>query len=417
MLLRSRAFILSLVFLGLAGLPVEAEAQFGRRIRQAAERAAERETVRQVDRKVTEVVRCALTDQACIDKAKQEGKEVEAVDEHGNVVAAGSTTSAPRPGEGAWANYDFIPGEDILFAEDYSRDQVGDFPRRMELSQGNWEVIEWEGERFLRATSNGIIAIPLPQTLPERFTIEMPVNITHGNARIYVMPGRAYNGPARNYRGSVATMQMTRAGVSPVGGSGTTALSQYGADKVRDKLISFRIMADGRHMKVYLDEQRVANVPNADYPRSDTLFIAVSSASASHPILIGTVRVAGGGRELYDALARDGRVALQGIFFDTGSDRLRAESTPTLREITSMLQKHADLRIRIEGHTDNVGAAAANQALSERRAAAVRAYLVEQGIDALRLQSQGFGEGRPAGSNDTPEGRQQNRRVELVRLQ
>ncbi len=103
--------------------------------------------------------------------------------------------------------------------------------------------------------------------------------------------------------------------------------------------------------------------------------------------------------------------------FDTGSDRTRAESTPTLKEIGEMLRQHGDLRIRIEGHTDNVGNAASNQSLSQTRAESVKAYLVSSyGIDGGRLEAQGFGANKPSSSNDTPEGRQQNRRVEMVRL-
>src|SRR5690606_39121260 len=82
-----------------------------------------------------------------------------------------------------------------------------------------------------------------------------------------------------------------------------------------------------------------------------------------------------------------------------------------------MLKAHADLRIRIEGHTDNVGNPDFNQKLSERRATAVKTFLEkEYGIDGSRLEAQGFGDTRPVASNDTPEGRQANRRAELVKL-
>jgi outer membrane protein OmpA-like peptidoglycan-associated protein len=124
-----------------------------------------------------------------------------------------------------------------------------------------------------------------------------------------------------------------------------------------------------------------------------------------------------GGRKLYDAIDADGRVATQGILFATASDRLRPESTPTLTEIVKMMGEHGDLRLRIEGHTDSVGDDAANQSLSDRRAAAVKAYLIEHGVDAGRLESAGMGETKPVAGNDTPEGRQTNRRVELVKLQ
>lgn len=81
-----------------------------------------------------------------------------------------------------------------------------------------------------------------------------------------------------------------------------------------------------------------------------------------------------------------------------------------------MLNDHADLKLTIEGHTDNVGNAASNQSLSEKRAAAVVAYLSAQGIDAGRLSAKGLGATKPADTNDTPEGRQNNRRVELVKM-
>jgi OmpA family len=75
-----------------------------------------------------------------------------------------------------------------------------------------------------------------------------------------------------------------------------------------------------------------------------------------------------------------------------------------------------ELRLRIDGHTDDVGQPAANQALSEKRAAAVKAWLVARGVDAKRLEAKGFGQTKPAAANDTPEGRQNNRRVELVKM-
>ena len=93
------------------------------------------------------------------------------------------------------------------------------------------------------------------------------------------------------------------------------------------------------------------------------------------------------------------------------------EADARVREIASMLEEHPALRLSIEGHTDSDGEDGFNKSLSERRAAAVKAYLVSQhAIDAARLETAGFGESAPVSSNDTPEGKQQNRRVDLVRL-
>ncbi len=417
----------------LLAVPESADGQILRRIRETVKSTAEEETQRQVARVVRDKVKCVFDDLECIENARAGGEEPVLTDDAGQVLMdeegqavtdpgqaariADRDGVMPKPGEGAWANYDFQPGDEILLFEDFSRDRVGDFPRRFELVQGSWEIVDWEGGRYLRATSPGLLAIPLPRTLPERFTIEYAVHLVHGNSYVNVMTGRAYHGPARNYRGSVVSTQLTRTGVRPSSNVGPMAMAQVDASVVRDGVAPVRIMADGNHMKVYLGERRVANVPNAIFPRSDSLFIAVGSAWETHPILIGPIRIAGGGLDLYDRLERDGRVATHGILFATNSDRIRPESTPTLQEIGTMLQQHGDLRIAIEGHTDSDGDEAYNQALSERRAAAVKVFLEERyGLAPDRLKSAGFGESRPVADNGTAEGKQQNRRVELVRL-
>ena len=88
-----------------------------------------------------------------------------------------------------------------------------------------------------------------------------------------------------------------------------------------------------------------------------------------------------------------------------------------LTELSALLASHPDLKIGIEGHTDNSGADDANQSLSEKRAAAVKNWLVAKGkVSADRLEAKGYGSSQPAASNETAEGKQTNRRVELVKL-
>jgi len=115
-------------------------------------------------------------------------------------------------------------------------------------------------------------------------------------------------------------------------------------------------------------------------------------------------------------LANKGRWATQGILFATGRAELQPESRPVLKEIAATLKDHADLKILIEGHTDNVGAPASNLTLSDARAAAVKAALVADfAIPADRISTKGFGDTKPAVPNATAEGRAQNRRVEVVK--
>ncbi|MEZ5319375.1 MAG: OmpA family protein [Vicinamibacterales bacterium] len=405
-------------------VPATASAQLGRLIR----RAAADESKRQIEALVRDGVRCVFNDLACVEKAKADGKTPVMTDNDGNLItdgdgrpvtdpatAAKKMGPAQKPGTGAWANYDFVPGDRVLFFDDYSADRVGDFPRRFELTAGNWEVVEWQGRRFLRATSGGTISVPLPETLPEQFTIEFPASVQHGNAYVRLSTASVYQG-TRDYAGSMPSLEYTQAGLRPQKNVGPRISTPRRQNARGDALVTFRVMADGDYMKMYLNDHRVANAPNAVFPRTKTIYISVSSATEDLPIMIGPMRIAAGGLDLYDRLERDGRVATQGILFASDSDIIRPESTPTLKEIAGMLQAHPDLSLSIEGHTDSDGDDAYNLDLSRRRAAAVKAYLVEsERIDAGRLQTAGFGETKPVADNGTPEGKQQNRRVELVK--
>jgi OOP family OmpA-OmpF porin len=111
---------------------------------------------------------------------------------------------------------------------------------------------------------------------------------------------------------------------------------------------------------------------------------------------------------------RRGCWVLPGMNFATNSAEIEPDSKARLqREVVPVLERNPGVRIRIDGHTDDRGAAAYNQSLSERRANSVRSYLIEQGIDAGRLEAKGFGEEQPVAPNDTRENLRKNRRIEL----
>ena len=120
--------------------------------------------------------------------------------------------------------------------------------------------------------------------------------------------------------------------------------------------------------------------------------------------------------EVERQLATAGRVEVYGIYFDLGQATIKAGFESVLQEIGDALTKNPQWKVRIEGHTDNIGPDADNQALSERRAEAVVNELVAKyGVDGGRLSAVGFGESKPKDTNETLIGRAQNRRVELVR--
>jgi outer membrane protein OmpA-like peptidoglycan-associated protein len=101
------------------------------------------------------------------------------------------------------------------------------------------------------------------------------------------------------------------------------------------------------------------------------------------------------------------------ILFDPGSDSLKSEGVVELNKMADVLAKYADDRVKIEGHTDSQGDAKHNQALSEKRANAVKTILVSRGVQEKQIEVHGFGESKPVADNGTAEGRAKNRRVEL----
>ncbi len=436
----ARFLALALLFMVLA--PFSAESQILNRVRsrvqqeisQGIEDAAARAARRAVNAAEDAIV-CALTDQRCIETARADGREVIILDADNNVVghenvpasrqatppAAASPAQAPapatapvlRPGEGAWANYDFVPGDRVLFFDDFTEDFVGDFPRRLEFRSGAIEIVEWQDARFVRIGSrDAAFDVILPEVLPERFTLEFDVFMGDYANWLYVYPVDAEG------RRAGENFAATRTNF----GLGINASTSDGVNggqlipRMRTDVVPVRLMADGSYVKMFGGEQRVANIPNADLGRSQRLRFEFEDIDEQNPMLIGPIRIASGGREmLYDRLVREGRVITGGILFALGSADLLPESTPTLNDLIRALGQDSNLRVRIEGHTDSTGNADSNKRLSEARARAVVAYLTQEGgIAASRLEAVGMGPDHPVADNATAEGRQTNRRVELV---
>jgi OmpA-OmpF porin, OOP family len=107
-------------------------------------------------------------------------------------------------------------------------------------------------------------------------------------------------------------------------------------------------------------------------------------------------------------------IRLNNVFFDLNMTILRPESYPELDRVVKLLKENNEISIAISGHTDNIGSDEENMTLSMGRATAVRDYVIHAGIDSSRVTATGFGKTKPIATNDTEEGRQQNRRVEFA---
>ena len=171
-----------------------------------------------------------------------------------------------------------------------------------------------------------------------------------------------------------------------------------------------------RSLKLYLDEERMLNIPNLGY-KPTTFSIGSDFDDQSIKMnAIKDIRVNEGGKKLYDRILADGKFITTGILFEVNKADITPESMGTINEIVKMMKEHPDLKFSIEGHTDSDGDKAYNQKLSEERAQAVKKMLVESGLDASRFETKGWGDSKPIDSNSTQEGKANNRRVEFVKI-
>jgi OOP family OmpA-OmpF porin len=329
-------------------------------------------------------------------------------------ASAPATSGSAREKE--WANYDFVPGSTVLFFTDFTDDQVGNFPKKLTFKRGAMEVVQLDGgQRALKASSYSQVVIPLPVVLPNKFTIEIGVINRNSNGiaanTVDIIGGTVLN----DYKYTHVGWGHNGLGISGAEIEGTMTTPRV--DAYVGKPATFRILADGPALKLYADDKRLANIPNGNFRRDQVLTLDLQGRDDKDAaVYVTSIRVAESQKSIYDELSAKGRWATQGILFDVAKSDVKGESTPTLKEIASVLKDHPDLKVEIQGHTDNTGVAAANLKLSEERANAVKAALTgEYGVSDAQITAKGYGATKPVAPNTTVEGRANNRRVELVK--
>ena len=335
------------------------------------------------------------------------------------VSVAPATSASQGGGAKVWENYDFIPGSKVLFYTDFSEDVVGNFARGLTHVSGPVEVVERDGVKVLRSTGASVFLIPVGRTLPSRFTLE--IDVVAGKSAIPDYDIVAVEGGPEMDRGDRSAEVNWAPHVTTIiggGRNGEQGIADDIAEQARGAVTHLRILMDGDYFKMYANEKRLYNIPTLPFKRAAAIRVVVHGGEeADQATYLTSIRLSESETDvLYDALNSKGRWATQGILFATGKADLQPESRPVLKEIASTLKKYTTLKVLIEGHTDNVGSAASNLALSEGRAAAVKAALVgEFGVDGGRITTKGLGDTKPSVPNASAAGRAQNRRVEIVK--
>lgn len=334
----------------------------------------------------------------------------------------------------SYSKYDFIPGERVIFFDDFSQDAVGDFPALWNTN-GSAEVVTTNlfAGQWMKFVMDQCVWTDELLKLPENYTIEfdiIPIGGLEGDGmsgwHIRLMQAKnikAWDSGSAPGGGGFEFMveYFGRPGYHTwfnTEACGATQLSGYvEGDQNKEKInqkYHIAIWVQKSRIRLYQDQSKIVDLPRAFQTgcvKPDRLRFESGAA------MISNVRVAVGAPDTRNKLITEGKLITYGIYFDVNKDVVKPESYGTLKEIATVLQENPDVKVKIIGHTDSDGSDAANLDLSRRRGAAVRNELVKTfGIDASRLESDGMGESQPVAPNDSPANKALNRRVEFIKL-
>jgi OmpA-OmpF porin, OOP family len=329
-----------------------------------------------------------------------------------------SAASATTQAGGAQPDFtvlkdEFIPGDKTIFYDDFTDMAPGDAPPHFKVRGASPELMAGGGIRQLMFNAKGSL-FPNLTTLPKNFTLETEIkaDVPQGRASTLVI----FNSKGKQILQWYLTAQAKNLDMVV---SLRSPYQELGRKRITvnfDQPVKLALWLQNGRMRSYANGEKLLDANQVEMPPIDSVEIETGFLGANPKLGYRMVRFAESMPDFSQVITSASRYVARGILFDTDSDIIKPESGPVIKQIARGLDTNPNLKLMIEGHTDSVGDAARNLDLSKRRAEAVRAVLIGQfNIDASRLSATGLGSTKPVDSNDTPQGRAQNRRVELVK--
>ncbi|MBC7949815.1 MAG: OmpA family protein [Chitinophagaceae bacterium] len=424
----------AIIILLLAG-SFMAEAQLGGLLNKVKNKAKDR-----VDRKVDNEI------DKTFDKA--EGKETQPAPNN-TPATKGETTKAVKEEDNdikSYSKFDFIPGDSIIYAEDFQQDVVGEFPLNWNTGgKGDVVTLSSYPGKWLRLYENSSYLTSNKKLFSKNFTLEFDVIFQMKNTG-YTYPMFSFGFFASGEDSTTDNQFLTHPAANQssevllrLGSGNSTYTTIYSNAKGKRQFVSeiqefpnlekyygkvsdVAVHVQESRIRVWVNGEKKYDLPKAlatDYIFNQ-LYFKLSSSSYKDDELgfyVSNVKVATGKPDTRHKLVEEGKFSTTGILFDFQSAVIKPESYGVVKEIASVLKDNGPLRIKVIGHTSNDGDDNANMELSKKRASAVKDLLTtEFGIEASRLETEGKGETQPIADNKTKEGKTANRRVEFIKL-
>jgi len=325
----------------------------------------------------------------------------------------------------SYSKYDFVPGNKVIFFDDFSQDAVGDFPALWNTN-GSGEVMTnnlYPGKWLKLTGGRTCVWNDIPLVLTDNFTVEFDV-----------IPQKKEDGGTDYYFGMIKSEHPKDFDTGSVPGKSGFFLNfayndyfnsyfSYERQQVKGMREGLTQKADLKyHIAFWIQKERIRVYQNEvkifDLPKAIDINVKYNKMRFEDGTpMISNIRIAVGSPDMRSKLITEGKLVSYGIYFDVNKDVVKPESNGTLKSIADVLNENPDVRIKIVGYTDSDGADATNLDLSKRRGVSVKNELVKNfGIDISRLESDGMGEAKPVAPNDTQINKALNRRVEFIKL-